>query len=353
MVKSRGAAIVLALVLAAGFDVVLGLWLFDCFQWQTNSFGQLEFFEEGYESLRLIGIIPDPYLFYGGGSYASAWGLSSAFWLWSLAAIICFALLIFLLVVWFAALCVDRSWQDKPLSPRQERLLKDYCAPLFRDWYARRMRRAQDRNPIAWLQQYSWKARLVKWGLCLAFILIECLAMTGDFRAFNTVQPMLMLVLAGACTFVGVNSFLAEKRSGALELILITPIPINKIILGRVWGLWKQFLPAALILAVCDAAAPFRPYHYFPPRFMIACGFLALPFCATCFALLVKNLIVAGVLTWIALLLPAFVASCCVGFEPDRSAGLFCFLLLLANLALVALVTFLLRHSLTRRIYSF
>jgi hypothetical protein len=66
-----------------------------------------------------------------------------------------------------------------------------------------------------------------------------------------------------------------------------------------------------------------------------------------------KNLIVAAVLTWIALLLPPFIAGASNGIEPDGSAGLFCFLLLYANLVLVLLVTFRLRHSLSRRIYSF
>jgi ABC-type transport system involved in multi-copper enzyme maturation permease subunit len=354
LVKSRGAAFVLALLCAVGFIFVLGLFLWNCILWQLRSLlGGYHLFAGPYDWMVFMGLIPMPAPLYTGGSYLTAVPIPSGFWLWSLSVCILLALLLSFLVVWFAARRIERSWQDKPPSPEQEYLVKRYCTPLFQRLYSRLRRHSLDRNPIAWLQQYSWKARLVKWGLCLAFIVVESMALRGNPHNFETVQTMLLLILAGAYTFVGVNSFLAEKRSGALELILITPISVNKIIFGRVWGLWKQFLPAALILAFCDNAAPVRPYDYFLPRFMIACGFFALPFCATCFALRFKNLIVAAVLTWIALLLPPFIAGASNGIEPDGSAGLFCFLLLYANLVLVLLVTFRLRHSLSRRIYSF
>ena len=103
-------------------------------------------------------------------------------------------------------------------------------------------------EPIAWLQQYSWKARLSKWGLCLAFLLVEVAARNADEERLN--NPSGVAADAGRdYTFGGVSSFLEEKRSGALELLLVTPIPVNKLIFGRVWGLWKQFLPAGVVLA--------------------------------------------------------------------------------------------------------
>ena len=76
------------------------------------------------------------------------------------------------------------------------------------------------------------------------------------FNPFNfreNFEPLLFLTIVAGMTFAGVNSFAEEKRSGALELILVTPIPINQIILGRVRGVWEQFLPAALILGSLDA----------------------------------------------------------------------------------------------------
>jgi hypothetical protein len=84
-----------------------------------------------------------------------------------------------------------------------------------------------------------------KWGLCLAFLLVEWAARNAGEAARETAHKALAAHAAITCTFVGVSGFLEEKRSGALELILVTPLSVNKLIWGRVWGLWKQFLPAA------------------------------------------------------------------------------------------------------------
>ena len=220
-------------------------------------------------------------------------------------------LLIFYAVARFAAWRVKRSWQDKVPSARRESLLRRYCTPLFRRRFRRKLQRSLDRNPIAWLQQYSWKARIVKWGLCLLVLLAEWAASDASKSYREATQTTLLLALAGICTFVGVSGFLEEKRSGALELILVTPISVNKLIWGRVGGLWKQFLPAALVLAGFYADTQWYLYKTrsdwaasLGVEFILACGFLTLPVFATYFALRVKNLIVAAVLTWIALCIP-------------------------------------------------
>jgi hypothetical protein len=80
----------------------------------------------------------------------------------------------------FAGWRVERSWQDKIPSARQRNLIKRYCSPLFAGWMAGRMRQTKEKNPIAWLQQYSWKARLSKWGLCLLFVVLECSVIDGN-----------------------------------------------------------------------------------------------------------------------------------------------------------------------------
>jgi ABC-type Na+ efflux pump permease subunit len=277
-------------------------------------------------------------------------------------------LLIFYMVARFAARRVKRSWQDKIPSPRRENLIRLYCAPLFRRRFQRNMQRTLDWNPIAWLQQYSWKARLSKWGLALLFALIECAifhASPDSDSALALALVPLLLILGGIYTFVGVNGFLEEKRSGALELLLITPISVNKLIFGRVWGLWKQFLPAGLILAGFYVDRQWYMYKIEAREdlflsaqleFILACGFLSLPVFATYFALRVKNLIVAAVLTWIALCLPAaFAAEFIQLFTGSDQIETWWMppMALLSYGAFALLTCFLLRHSLSRRIYSF
>jgi len=288
-------------------------------------------------------------------------------------------MLFFYLVARFVAARIKRAWQDQPPSVRQQERIERYCTPLFRQRLHRKMQRTLDWNPIAWLQQYSWKARLGKWGLCLFFILFPwAVSLLGQHREESI--PALLLSLAAVYTFAGVSGFLEEKRSGALELLLVTPIPVNKLIFGRVWGLWKQFLPAALVvlgLYYCESLAYYiqsamgdyfsfagfhRGYYRFEttdaPPIQLLCIYLTLPVFATYFALRVKNLIVATVLTWAALGLPLGLVSeaqAWVGFSDAYTykspgwAGAY----LLSYGAFALLACFLLRHSLSRRIYSF
>jgi len=268
-------------------------------------------------------------------------------------------LVIFYYVARFAAYRINRSWQDKVPSARRESLLRRYCTPLFQRRFRRKMQRTLDWNPIAWLQQYSWKARLSKWGLCLGFLLIEAAAQNAGEDARDAVHFALLLALGGIYTFAGVSGFLEEKRSGALELLLVTPISVNKLIFGRVWGLWKQFLPAGLILAGFFLSNKSLWSDDWPDAcavvFIHACLFFTLPVFATYFALRVKNLVVAAALTWVALCVPEFtVESACANFvgdfQMDSSAIQ---LIFLSYLAFALLACFLLRHSLSRRIYSF
>lgn len=279
------------------------------------------------------------------------------------------ALLVFLLVVKIAARRVESSWKDKPPSTTRVRLLRTYCSPLFKGWLAGRMHRALDRNPIVWLQQFSWKARVTKWGLCLVFVYLDCVMISNvNLGDIVGTQCILVGVLAVVFTFVGVNSFLDEKRNGALELILVTPLSVNQIIWGRVWGLWKQFLPAALIIggfyfAASRAESRLYYWEYYEPGFnaplwFTVFGYLSLPVFATYFALRARNLIIGAVLTWVALILAPLMGygaldQLCWRLGINYSTTTGCMGALAGDVAFVFLVCFLLRHSLSRRIYSF
>ena len=92
--------------------------------------------------------------------------------------------------------------------------------------------------------------------------------------------------------------------------------------------------------------------------FVIAIGFLTLPVFATYFALRVKNLIVAAALTWLALFLCPYFAFTALAFlagsfHTDLPQASLYAAVFLSDLAFALLACFLLRHSLSRRIYSF
>ena len=382
LVKGRGAAFVLALLLGVFFVSAFSQLVCFCFLAQIPlGLG----WPRGYAYVLrvrmdiLLGNVGLPPSGPGAAATIHLWHLT----LW-LSPIL--ALLMFFLVLRFAAWRMAASWRDKIPSPRQESLIRTYCTPLFQRWFARRTRRTLDRNPIAWLQQYSWKARLGKWVLCLAFVAVEAAVsiswpMDGDVG--ETTGQLLLLTLAAGMTFAGINSFAEEKRSGALELILITPVSVNQIIFGRVWGVWKQFLPAGLMLAGFDVgihwlqgdlrfnqpgyeifSAPLNVYLAI--RLLVVCVLMTLPVFALYFALRVKNMIVAAGMTWAVICLPFLFAFLFLKLwvgdlsfywevrEFDLIPKIWVSAAVgLGNVALALVACFLLRHSLSRRIYSF
>jgi len=307
------------------------------------------------------------------------------------------------LVLLVSARLVARAWRDPIPSLRRESWIKTFCLPRKRP---QAVNHTLERNPVAWLQQYSWKARLSKWGLCLGILVVDALFSTRGPEEMLDAQILMLTVLFGCYTFAGVNGFLTEKKSGALELLLVTPLTADKIIFGRVWGLWKQFLPAgvsllflwglaqtwapmmtpafifgqsrrgmfsSLLMPLARFFLPDSSYSLFRPpivnnlvplddpkfqAFVVIMAFLILPVLATYFALRVRNLIAAAALTWIALplcLVFAFVGLALAegGFpsSPDPAGAYTA--VAVANLSFAMLTCFLLRHSLSRRIYSF
>ncbi|MDQ6632963.1 MAG: ABC transporter permease, partial [Verrucomicrobiota bacterium] len=64
------------------------------------------------------------------------------------------------LIVLFAARRLKKTWQENPPSLRQTQIEKLFCTPRFCVAFLRRSNQAKlSRNPIGWLQQYSWSAR--------------------------------------------------------------------------------------------------------------------------------------------------------------------------------------------------
>jgi ABC-type Na+ efflux pump permease subunit len=363
LAQRRNAVFMLALVFGAFFLFAvtqLGQLVLIA-SWRGSGFlGQDDWWSISWDMLALFSGLFNNRGGRGWSSIATFSPVLSDLWKWFCLAAPIVALLLFCMIASFSAFRVRRSWQDKIPSPRREFLLRRYCTPVFQRYFRRHMQRTLDANPIAWLQQYSWKARLSKWGLCLAFVMTVTAAVSIGPDTLGAAEFLLLLTLAGIYTFFGVAGFLEEKRSGALELLLITPISVNALIFGRVWGLWKQFLPAALILiggylgsAWMEGISRTNWHEFTQGLFVIACGFLALPIFATYFALRVKNLIVAAVLTWIALCVPVLLVLSEFVYDDQSVFTSLPAIAFFTYLGLSSVVCFLLRHSLSRRIYSF
>src|SRR5439155_3862620 len=148
------------------------------------------------------------------------------------------------LTIWLVVLGVSsrlkENWQREMVAPPQPRWTRSFAGSQFwRSVFHWNKGRTLDRNPVAWLQEYSWTARLTKWGWLF-------LAIFGEVFGPRNV----MCVLIGAIAFAAAGSFRRELQSGALELLLVTPLRERQLINGRLWGLFCHFLPAVLVWTV-------------------------------------------------------------------------------------------------------
>ena len=157
-----------------------------------------------------------------------------------------------LTILWVASR-VERSRQERPATTRQLLWRNYLIAPRFwKSLFRSKMRRTLDRNPIGWLQQYSTEARMTRWGWCLFIVIAESVLVARVYWEYlEWPQYWLLLLLALSLAASAAGSFRRERETGALELILVTPLSVPQIIFGRLRGLWRQFLPAlGMLLAV-------------------------------------------------------------------------------------------------------
>jgi hypothetical protein len=159
------------------------------------------------------------------------------------------ALVVSLLV---AARTIRQNWQEKPPGPRYLWFLRVFCEPfIWRAFFKLWIRRKLEKNPIGWLEQRNWTGRtaVAVWLAIVASFYIAMLGDTAYYRRFNTeVQFALGLILALAMASVSAGSFRRERDLGVMELLLVTPLREQELALGRLKGIWEQFIPALALL---------------------------------------------------------------------------------------------------------
>jgi hypothetical protein len=74
-------------------------------------------------------------------------------------------LILFALVINQSVRRLSQTWQDESTSGAQPSWVKLFSSSEFwQELFTWDKGRTLDRNPVAWLQEYSWTARLTKWG---------------------------------------------------------------------------------------------------------------------------------------------------------------------------------------------
>ena len=160
------------------------------------------------------------------------------------------------LVLQIASVSVRRHWREEPPSAQRVWLERTFCTPILgRAFFRRWMQRKLNHNPIGWLEQRTWRARLVTWSWLA--IMISLLSVgVGEVspgwsgRGFARMEGFLAWLLAGSVAMTAAGSFRRERETGVLELLLVSPLRVSNIISGRLRGIWGQFVPAIGLLLI-------------------------------------------------------------------------------------------------------
>jgi ABC-type transport system involved in cytochrome c biogenesis permease component len=165
------------------------------------------------------------------------------------------------------------------------------------------MKRKLEINPVGWLEQRSWTGRLVAWGWLGLISCLYCavLSDTVSLASGGPVHQMMAWLLGASMALSAAGSFRRERELGVLELLLVSPLDETEIILGRLRGLWAQFLPAgALLLALwclLTSLFGFSSFHEggldMKLALYYAIGFLGLPVIGLYFSLACRTFLTA------------------------------------------------------------
>jgi ABC-type transport system involved in cytochrome c biogenesis permease component len=152
-----------------------------------------------------------------------------------------------------ASVIVPRTWQEKAASPGNKRLQQiDLGAPQQRRNHRRQL---LDLNPICWLIARHRMRTVAVWlflGVVGFIWLIGLSANARDWKdesAFIWTALIVHTVLKFWIASEATRRFSSDRQSGALELLLSTPLPVPSIVRGQTMALERQFaLPIGLVL---------------------------------------------------------------------------------------------------------
>jgi ABC-type transport system involved in multi-copper enzyme maturation permease subunit len=303
--------------------------------------------------------------------YSLGFAIGSTLWVAPINAIVSGSSLSVFLGLLFGAFCtagaffcvlklsterLRQTWHEQAAAPEQPEWVEEFSkAPEVQQIFSWDTSRTLDRNPIAWLQEYSWTARLTKWGWFLVVLVGELMVMgSWDPREAPHSRFYLPAGLALAIAFSAAGSFRRENETGLLELLLVTPVSVRQLLRGRIWGIFSHYFPAIsvfLVLAWGDHLLNQRAYlttHMVWP-FLLA--FFSMTILGLYLSLGELNFFLAWLLTWaLAFLIPT--VATVVLFPWDELPRFTVFGLPLAFQAAIALLAwFLLERKIRLRTF--
>lgn len=148
-----------------------------------------------------------------------------------------------------AASIIPRVWQERGLTVKQlkfrERMTRwSIGNSTERAAYRRAM---LDRNPICWLDDRYRLQKSLLWAAFLSVLTFLMWMFTLYPADFLSGEAVIFSIVASQCVLLiwvalwATHRLAEDKRSGALELLLATPISVDEIVAGRLLAIRRHF----------------------------------------------------------------------------------------------------------------
>lgn len=207
-------------------------------------------------SIQLGFLLPSPVFTYYCGVDALYGRVSGWSYFWSLGIVHGLAWSFLML----ASFIAPRSWHDKAVSVGGQRRREWLRSTAEGDANLRQTFRARalDRNPFYWLATRPRSRALWSWLplILTSFIWAWGLAQTGtdwlDPSVYVITAYALSVAMKGMIGAEAGRHLLADRKSGALELLLTTPLTVRQIVRGQWLSLRRVFLPPVLVMLAAD-----------------------------------------------------------------------------------------------------
>ncbi len=257
---------------------------------------------------------------------------------------------------------LQATWHEEAAAPEQPRWVQAWveifsASPTWQSFFQWDKGHTLDRNPIAWLQEYSWTARLTKWGwFMLLLVAFFVLLADPDSRRAPLGYYLVTGGLALGVAFSAVGSFRREQETGLLELLLVTPLSVRQFLGGRLWGMCGHYLPAVGILWVCWTGLRLlgpKLQHNDVMTAMVPnpVAFVSLMMLGLYLSLSRLNFFLAWLLAWVAAFILPLLAIVALGRFAGAGPRLAFGLPIVFQLTMTALLWWLLERNLRRRTF--
>lgn len=155
---------------------------------------------------------------------------------------------------------VPRTWHDKVEGSTKNPVRRRWLQIVFGTPEQRRaLRRALlEINPVYWLTSRDRLKTYLVWIFLLSIGILWVWGLWKYPRTWKDDSVYVMTaILAHSIlkiwlTTEGTRQFGLDRRNGALELLLSTPLSVRQIVRGQLLSLWRQFAAPAAVVVVAD-----------------------------------------------------------------------------------------------------